>query len=115
MNNDQLFTLLMVCAAVSVLALLTLWGRYERDSIRASHEAAIGRELLAAAGDESHARCVIESANLERLLRKKYDAETDKAMRRGFRTLHKVPRNVLRFPAITSHGRPLNFDDKGAA
>lgn len=105
MTNDQLFTLMMVAAAVIVLIGLTyMW--------HADHDAQLGRELRNAAGSESAARMAIESANLDRLLSQKYQTEFERAM---VRQPNKLPRNVLRFPQITNRGNPVRFEGPGAA
>lgn len=107
--TPDLFTLLMVAAAVIVIFALCLMYRWECDAM-------LGKALREAAGSEKAARMAIESANLDRLLSKKYENEFERAMRRGTRTLHnKLPRNVLRFPPITDRGRPIHFEPPGAA
>jgi hypothetical protein len=96
-------------AGIAALCGIVLMIRHERDAY-------LGRELRRAAGSESAARCAIESANLERLLRQKYDGEIDKAMRRGFRGQQQLPGNVVNFvPRVTNAGRAVNFTPDGAA
>lgn len=106
MTNDQLFTLLMVAAAVIVLIALYLMSRHE-------HEARLGRMLLDAAGSEHAERMAIESANLDRLLSQKYEGELDRAKRHhGTR----LPSNVVRLaPRILNRGRTVNFTPDGDA
>lgn len=105
MNHD-LFTLLMVGAAVVVLVALCFLYRQE-------HEAQLGRMLLEAAGTEHAARMAIESANLDRLLNLKFEGEVDKAKRRK---ASRLPANVVRLvPKITNRGREVHFTPDGAA
>lgn len=103
MSHD-LFTILMICAAVIALALLTLCCRYERDTVRAEQDAFDGKRLREAAGSRASIEMAIESANLERLVFQKHADEYERAMRR------KPARNVLRFPPITNRGRPIHFE-----
>jgi hypothetical protein len=107
MSSNLLF--LGTIAGVALFCIIVFIARHERDAV-------LGKALRKAAGSESAARMAIESANLERLLRQKYDGETDKTMSRGFRALERLPHNVVRLaPRVTSRGKPLHFEPPGAA
>lgn len=81
--------------------------------IRQEHEARLGRMLLQAAGGESGARMAIESANLDRLLERKFDGELRETRRPSG---HRLPANVTRIaPRILNRGRKVNFEPDGAA
>ena len=82
---------------------------------RHEHHARLGRMLLEAAGSESAARMAIESANLNRLLERKYSGEMERAEKRRA-TGHRLPPNVVRLvPRVTSRGREVHFTPDGAA
>lgn len=101
-------TFIGVLAGIATICAITFMIRHECDAY-------LGRELRRAAGSESAARMAIESANLDRLLSKKFDGELEQAQRRRA-TGHRLPPNVVRLvPRILNRGKPMHFEPPGAA
>jgi len=98
--STEIYTVLIVAAAVICLICVAVMYHADKDS-------ELGRELREAAGSESAARMAIESANLDRLLSKKFEGEYGRAMR-------KPPRNVVPL-RIVNRGQPVRFEPPGAA
>ena len=102
MNNDELFTLLMVLAAIITLAALCLMCRHEIDAYN-------GKRLRLAAGSRERIDLAIEETRVQRQLEARLQRELDQAL--TFRALHKVvPFRTLR---VVSKGTPLNFTNDG--
>lgn len=97
--TNNLFTFLMVLFAIITLIALVLLMRYDRDSLRASHDAKLGRDLRDAAGSEEYALFAIDQARTDR----KY---------LGKRIEPKRPPPQLH---IVRGGQPLDFPPDGAA
>lgn len=106
MTPDQLFTALMIAAALTTLLALVAMCRYERDTVRAEADAIYGRRLREAAGSRvAIERAIVETAT-QRQLEERCARELEQALR--------YPRvgNVTPF-RITNRGRPINLTNDG--
>lgn len=104
MTPDQLFTALMIAAALTTLLALVAMCRYERDTVRAEADAIYGRRLREAAGSRAAIeRAIVETAT-QRQLEERCARELEQALR-----YPRVVGNVTPF-RIVERGRPIHFE-----